>query len=88
MNLHDGGKWFVKFLRWLKTKLIQFQAGIILDKKAQNIPWNDLRTKKNSRYYTIFSKENPDNYKAFYYLDDWNTAVLYSVSRYILKAKK
>lgn len=64
------------------------QEGIIPDKKTQVITWDDLGTKNYSRYYTIFSKENPNNYKAFYYLDDWNTAVLYSVSRYILKAKK
>ena len=64
------------------------QEGILLDKKSQIIPWEDLGTKNYSRYYAIFSKENRNNYKALYYLEDWNTAVLYSVSRYILKAKK
>ena len=64
------------------------QEGIILEKKTRVIPWYDLGTKNYSRYYTIFSKGNPNNYKAFYYIEDWNTAVLYSVSRYILKAKK
>ena len=64
------------------------QKGIILNKKNQVIPWDDLGTKNYSRYYAIFSKTNPNNYKALYYLEDWNTTVLYSVSRYILKTKK
>ena len=64
------------------------QEGIILDKKSQIIPWKDLGTKNYARYYAIFSKENRNNYRALYYLEDWNTSILYSVSRYILKAKK
>lgn len=64
------------------------QQGIILEKKTQYIPWNDLGTKNYSRYYALFSKTNTNNYKVFYYLEDWNTSVLYSVSRYILKSKK
>ena len=64
------------------------QEGIMFDKKNDLIPWEELGTKNYSRYYAIFSKTNHNNYKAFYYLEDWNTVILYSVSRYILKAKK
>lgn len=64
------------------------QRGIQLTKQSQLIPWEDVGTKDYYRYYAIFSKTNPHNYKAFYYLEDWNTGILYSVSRYILKAKK
>lgn len=64
------------------------QQGILLEKKTQSIPWSDLGTKNYSRYYALFSKTNTNNYKVFYYLEDWNTSVLYSVSRYILKSKK
>lgn len=41
------------------------QEGILPDKKSQVIPWNDLGTKNYSRYCAIFSKGNPNNYKAF-----------------------
>ena len=36
----------------------------------------------------IFSKTNPHNYKAFYYLEDYNTGILCAVSRYNLNKKK
>jgi len=35
----------------------------------------------------MFSKSDPNYYRAFEYLNDWNTAILYSVSRQILKEK-
>jgi len=64
------------------------QAGIQLTKQSKLIPWEDVGTKDYYRYYAIFSKTNPHNYKAFFYRDDWNTGILYSVSRYILGVKK
>ncbi|MDE3184583.1 MAG: hypothetical protein KGM16_14285 [Bacteroidota bacterium] len=83
------------FINFYKNKIdfdllgiIFSQAGIQLSKQSDLVPWEDVGTKNYSRYYAIFSKENPHNYKAFYYLEDWNTSILYYVSRYILKAKK
>ena len=83
------------FINFYKNKIdfdllgiIFSQAGIQLSKQSDLIPWEDVGTKNYSRYYAIFSKENPNNYKAFYYLEDWNTSILYYVSRSILKAKK
>jgi len=64
------------------------QAGIQLDKKSDIISWLDLGTKKYNTYYSLFSNSDSKKYKLFYYLSDWNTVVLYSVSRSILKAKQ
>lgn len=64
------------------------QSGIQLDKKSDIISWIDLGTKNYNTYYSLFSKSDSKKYKLFYYLSDWNTVVLYSVSRSILKAKK
>ena len=63
------------------------QTGMTLDSKSETIPWEDLGTKSYSTYYAIFSKSNPKHYKAVEYLNDWNTGVLYSVSRHILMEK-
>lgn len=68
--------------------IIFTQDGVMFNKKSDLIPWEELGTKNYSGYYAIFSKTNHNNYKAFYYLEDWNTAILYSVLRYILNAKK
>ncbi|MDP4286208.1 MAG: hypothetical protein Q8891_17500 [Bacteroidota bacterium] len=64
------------------------QAGIQLTQQSNLISWEDVGTKNYSRYYAIFSKENPNNYKAFDYLEDWNTDIVYYVSKSILKVKK
>jgi hypothetical protein len=61
--------------------------GIILDRKSKLIPWLEVGTKNYTRYFAIYSITNPDQYKAFEYLNDWNTSILYSVSRSILKSK-
>jgi hypothetical protein len=61
--------------------------GIWLENKKNFIEWNDLGTKNYSTYYALFSKSNPIFHKTFEYLTDWNTRILYSVSRQILKDK-
>ena len=63
------------------------QLGIVLDPKSEMIAWEDVGTKSYSTYYAMFSKSNPTRYKAVEYLNDWNTGVLYSVSRHILLNK-
>jgi hypothetical protein len=63
------------------------QTGLTLDSKSEIIPWEDIGTKSYSTYYAIFSKSNPTRYKTIEYLNDWNTGVLYSVSREILMDK-
>jgi len=64
------------------------QEGIILYETNEVITWLDLGTKNYYSYYSLFSITNPNKNKSFYYLADWNTIVLLSVSRHILKSKK
>ena len=61
------------------------QEGIILDNKSDIISWFDLGTKNYWTYFSVFSTSDPNKYKAFQYLTDWNTVVLYSVTRHIIK---
>jgi hypothetical protein len=68
--------------------IIFSQAGIQLTKHSEMIPWDDVGTKAYYRYYAVFSKTTPHNYKAFYFLEDWNTSILYAVTKYILDVKK
>ena len=64
------------------------QDGIILTGKKEIISWIDLGTKNYWSYYSLFSIADPNKNKAFYDLLDWNTIVLFSVSRHILQSKK
>jgi hypothetical protein len=67
---------------------VNFDArGVLLKKDSQLISWDDLGTKSYMSYYAMFSKSDPNYYRAFEYLNDWNTVILYSVSRQILKEK-
>jgi len=61
------------------------QEGVFTHPKASMIPWENVGTKAYTSYYTIFSKSNPNDYKAFDYISHWNAAVLYSVLETILK---
>jgi hypothetical protein len=63
------------------------QNGVILNKTTETIPWFDLGTRNYWSYYSLFSITDSRKYRIFYYLSDWNTIVLYSVSRHILKLK-
>jgi hypothetical protein len=61
--------------------------GVFFDEKIGTIPWEFLGTKKYWTYYALFSETNPEHYKAFNYVDQWNAAVLHSVTEGILKMK-
>lgn len=63
------------------------EAGIQFSSKLSPIKWPDVGTKLYATYYAIFSKSDPDQYKAFEFLHDWNAGVVYSVSRQILLNK-
>jgi hypothetical protein len=53
-----------------------------------DISWNQLQTRAYATYFAIYSSENPaDINKSYKYLDDWNTAVLYSVIRTIVRER-
>ena len=61
--------------------------GVIFNEKIGVVTWFDLGTRTYYNYYTLYSMQQPAKYKAFEYINDWNTAILYSVSRQILKDK-
>jgi hypothetical protein len=63
------------------------QTGIALYSNSAIIPWEDVGTRSYQTYYVLFCKSEPNKYRAFEYLYHWNTGVLYSVSREILKEK-
>jgi hypothetical protein len=72
----------------IKVEDVCFNAeGISWNKNMQIINWDDVGTKAYRTYYSIFSKSNPSIYKAFEFLSDWNTGVVYRVSRSILMNK-
>ena len=62
-------------------------SGIAKTKKTK-ISWEKVRTKNYYTYFAIYSSQNPSEINRGYnYHDDWNTGVLYSVLRTILKSK-
>ena len=63
------------------------KEGIYLDNKNLLLDWLDVGTKTYRSYCAIYSQSNANYYKAFQYIKDWNTAVLYNVTRQILKTK-
>jgi hypothetical protein len=63
------------------------QEGITINKSNKIIFWSDVGTKDYWTYYSIFSSTDPNKYRTFQYLYDWNTVVLYSVLEHILKVK-
>ncbi|MEO8516058.1 MAG: hypothetical protein ABI426_04900 [Flavobacterium sp.] len=60
----------------------------VFNKKQDKIVWKDLGTRDYHRYFALFSKENAANINhCYYYKDEWNIGVLYSVVIGILKHK-
>jgi hypothetical protein len=62
------------------------QLGIVLNDKY-NIEWNNIDVRTYTRYVAISTKNKSEIYKAFDYIEEWNTLVLYNVLRLILKSK-
>lgn len=61
--------------------------GVLFDKKVGRVSWDFLGTKRYWRYYTLFSETNPNEYKAYEFLEHWNAGVLYGVIESVLKMK-
>ncbi len=73
-----------------KTQISKEGITIKLDKvlkqKEVLIKWEDAGTTDYVTYFVIYSKSDQRNInRAFYYLEDWNTHILYSVVRTILR---
>jgi hypothetical protein len=59
-----------------------------LKQKDVFILWEKIRTKNYHTYFSIYSQDDARNINRGYsYREDWNTAVLHSVLRAILKSK-
>jgi hypothetical protein len=61
--------------------------AVLFDEKVGWVSWGFLGTKRYWHYYTLYSEESPDNYRAFVFLDDWNAGVLRGLIEVILKEK-
>jgi hypothetical protein len=52
------------------------------------LPWENIRTKNYYTYFAVYAASEPRNKNfSFSYANDWNTSILYSVLRVILKQK-
>ncbi len=60
-----------------------------LKSKNEFIPWENVRTRSYVTYFAIYSKDDAMNVNRGYsYLNDWNTNVLHSVIKTLLKRKE
>lgn len=89
IDKHNKGESFqIENLVFTKDYIF-LKVDKLANKKEVKILWNDIRTKNYQTYFSIYSITNPkDINKAFSYLDDWNTGIIYSVLRTILRDKK
>jgi len=68
--------------------LVFTQQGIKFSNKAEMIPWQEVDTRDYLSYFSVFSKKDNYNYRAYNYWDDWNTTILNTVIISILKRKE
>lgn len=61
------------------------QSEVIINGKE--VRWEDLGTKTYATYFALFSIRYPSVYKSYSYLNEWNTAVVYSFSKQVLLQK-
>ena len=61
--------------------------AVLFDEKVGWVSWGFLGTKRYWHYYTLYSEESPDNYRAFVFMEDWNAGVLRGLIEVILKEK-
>jgi hypothetical protein len=61
--------------------------GVMFDAKVGWVSWNFLGSKRYWHYYTLYSEDAPNNYKAFVFLDDWNAGVLRGLIETMLKER-
>ena len=59
-----------------------------LKQKSEFISWEKVRIKNYATYFSIYNQDDAMNINRGYsYLNDWNTAVLHSVTKTLLKRK-
>ncbi|WP_264564122.1 hypothetical protein [Flavobacterium sp. N3904] len=67
---------------------ITINVSSVLNEIEKSIPWDKVRTRNYHTYFAIYSEDDARNInRGFSYLKDWNTSVLYSVLRTLLRDK-
>jgi len=60
------------------------REGVQFSNKSPLIKWDNLNTSNHKSYFAISSKQEPTNYKAFSYMDDWNTSIVRIITRSVV----
>jgi len=72
-----------------KKDCVELNVSGVFNQKKITIPWDKIRTRAYNSYFSIYSIDNPsDINRGYSYKEDWNTNVLHSVIRTLLKHKK
>lgn len=67
---------------------IELNISGIINQKRIKISWENIRTRNYVTYFSIYSAENPAEINRDYnYKEDWNTNILYSTLRTLLRDK-
>ena len=83
-----GEEFTISNATFTKDKLTITTTGI-LKEEIKEINWDKVGTKDYQTYFAIYSIDDPAKINYTYnYLNDWNTGVLYSVVRTILRDKE
>jgi len=61
------------------------RAGVQFSKESDLIEWNELESSSHTTYYALCAKKEHSNYKAFSYMDDWNTMIVVAITQAILR---
>jgi len=61
--------------------------GVLFDEKVGWVSWDFIGIKRYWHYFTLYSEELPDQYRAFVPIDIWNTSILRQLVEMILKEK-
>ena len=67
--------------------LIFTPSGLHFRKKDSIVAWEDVGTKDYRGDYCVFSLKDPNYYRVFSYEEDWNTILIFAVTRQILVNK-
>jgi len=60
---------------------------VLLDENVGRISWNFIGIKRYWYYFTLYSEESPDQYRAFSPAEVWNTSILRQLIEMILREK-
>lgn len=86
-KFEDHEEFTIGDVHFNKTGLQINISGLFSTQKT-TIDWNHVKTHDYRTYFSVYSSQNPDKINRGYsYLEDWNTNLLYSVIRTILKNK-